>query len=107
MYLEVNEPIEVWPRFGVGRPRIERLFFRWKDRLFEVQDVTFYHMEWRGEALVHHLAVTAAVVQGRIRPSRNGRPVRRGVSPAALRVFELGFNSKSLVWVLEKYYEPE
>lgn len=101
MYVEVNERIEVWVRFGVSRPRISRWFFRWKGRLYEVQDMTFYHHDWQGEAPIHHLSVTAGIVAGRIKDRG-----RRRFPPRALRCFELAFNGKSLTWTLVKYYEP-
>ncbi len=101
MYRQLSEPIEVWARFQAGRPRIVRLFFRRQGRLFQVRQVHFYHTEQRGEALIHHLSVTAAPVS-----LSAGLPARpRPVGP--LRCFELSFNAKKLSWLLEKLYEPE
>ena len=83
LYVKVGEPVVVTAEFHPERPRIRRLWLRWRDRRYEIREVHLYHAERWGEALQHFLSVTAGG-----------------------KFFKLRFDSKKLQWFVEEVFEP-
>ncbi len=81
-YETPNEPASVEVRFQPEKPRIGRLLIHWGGRWIEAEH-HFYHATERGDALQHHLHVSA-----------NGK------------YFELRFDTKRLQWFVEQFHDP-
>lgn len=76
--MEVGETISVIASFSQTY-RIKPLRFRWSGRLFEVREVTYLWKVREGQNEIYHFSVT------------DGRSL-----------YELTFDTKSLLWRLEK-----
>jgi hypothetical protein len=74
----INEKISVLVCFGDGE-KLRPYRFKWGGRVFNIKDVTYSWIDTLGSAKIYHFAVT------------DGNTV-----------FELGFNSLSMDWRLER-----
>ncbi|MBF0565042.1 MAG: hypothetical protein HQK89_07360 [Nitrospirae bacterium] len=74
----VGELISVMAVFS-GEQRCKPVKFRWAGRVVEVKDVTYRWTDWQGRSKVYHFSVTDGGTY-----------------------YELGFNSVSMSWTLEK-----
>ncbi|MCF7876236.1 hypothetical protein K9M06_04190 [Candidatus Bipolaricaulota bacterium] len=79
MYKEINKPIKVGVKFSSGK--VEPVWFFWRERKHEIDEVNLYHRSFRGEAPLHHFSVTAGS-----------------------DVFQLTFDGKNLKWKLDKLW---
>jgi hypothetical protein len=82
VFTQLHEPISVTVQFHPEKPRIRKLSFVWKDRLYEFRRVTGYYEDKQGETLVHVLAVAGYG-----------------------KCFTLALHTKSLKWYVEEVYE--
>ena len=82
IYDTPQERVSVEVRFARDRAGIARLLIYWHDRWIEA-DRHFEHETERGDALQHHLHVSA-----------NGM------------YFELRFDTKRLQWFVERFHDP-
>jgi hypothetical protein len=73
----VGEQISVVASFGGGHA-FRPVKFRWAGRVVEVKDVTYRWTGWHGDSKVYHFSVTDGTT-----------------------LFELSFNSASVLWTLE------
>ncbi len=76
--MNVGETISVIASFSQAY-RIKPLRFRWSGRLFEVREITYLWKSAEGQGEIYHFSVT------------DGRSL-----------YELTFDTKSLLWRLEK-----
>ncbi len=76
--MNVGETISVIASFSQTY-RIKPLRFRWSGRLFEVREITYLWKSAEGQSEIYHFSVT------------DGRSL-----------YELTFDTKSLLWRLEK-----
>ena len=74
---DIGERIIVVASFGMPY-RIKPLRFRWSGRMFEVKDITYTWQTRDGQKTTHHFSVT------------DGRTL-----------YELSFDTHSLVWKME------
>ncbi|MBF0541414.1 MAG: hypothetical protein HQK91_08205 [Nitrospirae bacterium] len=74
----INEKISVLALFG-DKEKLRPYRFKWGNRIFNIKDVTYSWVDTLGSAKIYHFAVTDGAT-----------------------VFELGFNSLSMVWRLER-----
>ncbi|MFP4589034.1 MAG: hypothetical protein ACOCZX_04880 [Candidatus Bipolaricaulota bacterium] len=82
MYKDVHQSVKVGVRFTDDT--VEPVWFFWKGRKYEVDQVNFYHRTFRGEAPLHYFSVS---VSGRF--------------------YKLAFDGKKLRWELEKLWNEE
>lgn len=75
---EIREPISVIATFGLPY-KLKPIRFKWSGRLFEVKEITYKWVTKEGLKTIYHFAVTD------------------GGS-----LYELAFDSHSLIWILEK-----
>ena len=79
MYSAINEPILVGAIFSAGRvvPR----FFIWKNRKYQIDEVTYFWRSGKGSYPIFHFAVTSYS-----------------------SVYEISYNLKTSKWYVEKAY---
>jgi hypothetical protein len=76
---EFDERIELAAVFG-GRAKLRPLWFVWKGTKYFIRDVTYYWTTSSGEAVIHHFSV----------------------KDESCNLFEIGYNTRTLVWKLLK-----
>jgi hypothetical protein len=76
--MDIGETISVVASFGLPY-RIKPLRFKWSGKLFEVKDVTYSWQTKEGQTKVYHFSIS------------DGRAL-----------YELSFDTASLLWRLEK-----
>ncbi len=74
----IGERVSVMASFGAGY-RIKPVKFKWTERVIDVLEVTYSWTDMEGSTKLYHFAVTDGCT-----------------------VYELSFNSLSMLWVLEK-----
>ncbi|QWR77663.1 hypothetical protein [Candidatus Magnetomonas plexicatena] len=74
----VGERIAVLATFG-GERKLKPLKFKWSNNTVEIKEITYFWQDREGDARVYHFSVTDGCA-----------------------VYELSFNSLSIVWTLEK-----
>jgi hypothetical protein len=74
----INEKISVLVCFG-EKDKLHPYRFKWGDRVYNIKDVTYSWVDMKGSAKIYHFSVT------------DGNTA-----------FELGFNSLSMIWSLER-----
>lgn len=79
MYKDINKPVKVGVKFSSGK--VEPVWFFWRERKHEVDEVNLYHRSFKGEAPMHHFSVTVGE-----------------------DVFQLTFDGKKLRWKLDKLW---
>jgi hypothetical protein len=75
--MDIGETISVVASFGMPY-RIKPVRFRWNGKLFEVQEITYTWQTKEGQTKIHHYSIT------------DGKTL-----------YELSFNTVSLLWRLE------
>jgi hypothetical protein len=78
MPMDIGETISVVASFGIPY-RIKPVRFRWNGKLFEVKEVTYAWETKEGQTKIHHFSIS------------DGKTL-----------YELSFNTMSLLWRLEK-----
>jgi hypothetical protein len=76
--MDIGETISVVASFGLPY-RIKPLRFKWSGKLFEVKDITYSWQTKEGQTKVYHFSIS------------DGRAL-----------YELSFDTASLLWRLEK-----
>jgi len=76
--MDIGETISVVASFGIPY-RIKPVRFRWNGKLFEVKEVTYAWETKEGQTKIHHFSIS------------DGKTL-----------YELSFNTMSLLWRLEK-----
>jgi len=76
--MDIGETISVVASFGMPY-RIKPVRFRWSGKLFEVKEVTYAWETKEGQTKIHHFSIS------------DGKTL-----------YELSFNTMSLLWRLEK-----
>ncbi|MCA9308555.1 MAG: hypothetical protein R3B92_03515 [Patescibacteria group bacterium] len=79
MLNKINDQIEVLMDFTYGYPT--PIYFTWKNKNINIENLDFYHTSYEGDALYHHFAVSTKTES-----------------------YKLTFNSKTLVWRLNEVY---
>ncbi len=74
----IGERVFVVASFG-GKDRLKPVNFRWAQKVIPVKDVTYSWMEMEGSSKVYHFSVTDGAT-----------------------LYELSFNTASIIWMLEK-----
>lgn len=79
MYSKINEPIEILVNFT--KTKAQPIYFSWKNKDFEVEEINFVHQSKEGEVNLFHFSVTSKD-----------------------QVFKLTLNTKFLTWTLDEIY---
>lgn len=79
MYKDIDQPVKVGVKFSSGK--VKPVWFFWRERKHEVDEVNFYHRSFEGEAPLHHFSVSVGE-----------------------DVFQLTFDGKKLKWKLDKLW---
>ncbi|MEO5356498.1 MAG: hypothetical protein H7844_04275 [Nitrospirae bacterium YQR-1] len=75
---QIGERITVLASFG-SDTKLKPLKFKWSNRTVVIKEITYFWQDREGEARVYHFSVTDGSA-----------------------VYEISFNSLSIVWVLER-----
>lgn len=79
MYKDIDQPVKVGVKFSSGK--VKPVWFFWRERKHEIDEVNLYHRSFEGEAPLHHFSVSVGD-----------------------DVFQLTFDGKKLKWKLEKLW---